>query len=174
MVPVRVKGFTVQKVRFVSVWNNKSANLRLISNAGKVNQRSRRILSKLAGPRKKNARVKLFHPRLIHMLQRVAERYPGRTIELVSGYRPRKKGGPLTRHSVGRAVDFRVQGVDRKELYNFIRELPKVGAGYYPKSVFVHMDVRDETGTWTDYSGIGEDAIYKNPDANVEALADAE
>ncbi len=175
VVPVRVKGFAIQAVQFVSVWNNKQAKLKLLTKSGKINKRSRRLLSRLAGPKKKTKRIRLLHPRLIHMLQRVAERFPGHTIEIVSGYRPRKRGTRVSKHNQGRAVDFRVKGISKTELYDFIKELPKVGAGYYPNSVFVHLDVRDKTTVWTDYSGVGESPQYTAPgaDRNVEAEADA-
>ncbi len=180
-VPVRVKGFRVQPIHFVSVWNNESATLRLFNDNGKINPKSRKILSELSGERKKVKQRKLLHPRLIHMIQRVAERYPGKTIEVVSGYRPNKSGKRDSVHNLGHALDFRVQGVERKELFNFIKELPNVGAGYYPNSVFVHMDVRKESAFWVDFSGIGESPRYgKNgapeidPSAAAEAAADAE
>jgi LysM repeat protein len=181
VVPVRIKGFAVQPVRFVSVWNNKSENLRLLTNSGKLNRKSRKQLSKLAGPKgnQKSKRIKLFVPRLIHMLQRVAERFPGHTIEIISGYRPPKKGHGRSMHNVGRAIDFRVRGIDRKELYDYIKQLPNVGAGYYPNSVFVHMDVRDKKALWTDLSGIGEAPLYekdlfrKSSEINEETAANA-
>ncbi len=186
-VPVRVKGYTVQPIHFVALWNNRAETLKLISNAGKINPRSRKIISEMSGERinagksKKGKPVKLLHPRLIHMLQRVAERYPGKTLELVSGYRPRKEGKRESMHNLGRAIDFRVKGVDRKELFNFIKELPKAGAGYYPNSVFVHMDTRDRSTFWVDFSGIGESPRYAksgapeiDPDARAEAEADQE
>lgn len=179
-VPVRTKGFTIQPIHFVSVWNNESATLRLLSDSGKINQKSRKKISQMAGPKKTTKSVKLFHPRLIHMIQRVAERFPGKTIELVSGYRPKPAGHRESMHNVGRALDFRVQGVDRKELYNFIKELPKAGAGYYPNSVFVHMDARDKSTFWVDFSGIGESPRYGkfgaeiDPAAAAEAAADAQ
>ena len=173
VVPVRMKGFTVQPIHFVSVWNNEQASFKLLNNNGKLIQRSRRMLSKLSGP-KKGGETRLLHPRLIHMLQRVAERFPGKSIELISGYRPRKKGYPVSKHNVGRALDFRVQGVDRVALYEYIKSLPKVGAGYYPNSVFVHMDVRDKSTFWVDYSGVGEPAQYNKAEMDPEAAADAE
>ncbi len=177
VVPVRVKGFVIQPIRFVSVWNNEKARLKLLTKSGKINQRSRRLLSKLSGPKRKTKRrrVKLLHPRLIHMLQRVAERFPGHTIEIVSGYRPHKRGTKISKHSQGRAVDFRVRGISKKELYNYIKELPKAGAGYYPNSVFVHLDVRGKKAHWTDHSGVGESANYRGPGkkADIEAEADA-
>ncbi|MCP4675259.1 MAG: LysM peptidoglycan-binding domain-containing protein [Deltaproteobacteria bacterium] len=174
VVPVRVKGFVIQPIRFVSVWNNEKATLKLLTKSGKINKRSRRILSKLAGPKKKTKRVKLLHPRLIHMLQRVAERFPGHTIEIVSGYRPHKRGTKISKHSQGRAVDFRVKGISKKELYNYIKELPKAGAGYYPNSVFVHLDVRGKKALWTDHSGVGESANYRGPRKKVDVEAEAD
>ncbi|MCP4603855.1 MAG: LysM peptidoglycan-binding domain-containing protein [Proteobacteria bacterium] len=175
VVPVRVKGFVIQRVRFVSVWNNETAMLRLLTKSGKINNRSRRILSRLAkSKRKAKRRVKLLHPRLIHMLQRVSERFPGNTIEIVSGYRPYRRGTKISKHNQGRAVDFRIKGISNRDLYNYVKELPKVGAGYYPKSVFVHLDVRSKKTLWTDYSGVGEASRYTEPgeERNVEAESD--
>ncbi len=174
-VPVRIKGFSIQSIRFVSVWNNKSATVRLLSKSGTINQRSRRILSDLAGPKRKSKRrTRLFHPRLIHMLQRVAERFPGHSIEIVSGYRPRKKGEKISKHNQGRAVDFRVRTISNRELYNFIKEMPKIGAGYYPHSVFVHMDVRTKKTLWTDLSAPGERARYAGKGGKIDAEAEAD
>jgi uncharacterized protein YcbK (DUF882 family) len=185
VVPVRSIGFAFQKVHFVSVWNNERASLRLLTRSGQVNPQSRRILSKLAGSKRRTKRTVLLHPRLIHMLERVAERYPGQTIEIISGYRPRQKGRAVSKHNQGRAIDFRVSGVSNKELYEFIKELPRTGAGYYPNSLFVHMDVRDRNTTWIDLSapgqrpqyvkpGVGEPKpdIEPSPEAQTEAEAD--
>jgi hypothetical protein len=41
-----------------------------------------------------------------------------------------------------------------------LRTFDKVGVGYYPNSVFVHMDTREESGYWIDYSRQGEKPIY--------------
>ena len=158
VVPVRVKGFTIQPVRFVRVWNNETITVRLMTRSGKINKNSRRRLSKLSGPRR-SRRNKLLHPRIIHMIQRVAERWPGKTIEIVSGYRPGQKGTE-SQHSAARAVDFRVLGITNKELYDFCTGLPKSGCGYYPNSVFIHMDARKKSATWTDLSSPGEPAKY--------------
>ncbi len=173
VVPMRIKGFNIQTTHFVAIKTNKSANLRLIAKNGRVNQRSRKILSRLAAP-KKTKRVKNFHPRLLNMLQRVAERFPGHTIEIVSGYRPRKKGGKKSKHNEGRAIDFRVRGIPRAELYEFIKAMPKVGAGYYPNSTFVHLDVRDRKTLWTDVSGPGEPAQMVDPNNPKDAEAEAD
>jgi hypothetical protein len=41
-----------------------------------------------------------------------------------------------------------------------VRTFENVGAGYYPNSVFIHMDTRETSGYWIDYSGPGEKPIY--------------
>lgn len=175
VVPVKAKGAVIQPIHFVSVWDDQSETLKLFTPSGKINEQSRRKLSELAGPKGKTSSVRLFHPRLIHMIQKVAGEFPGRTIEIISGYRPRQPGESLSKHHVGRAIDFRVRGVPKKKLYDFIRSLPKCGAGLYPNSVFVHLDVRSQSTRWTDYSGIREEPrkTKAKRKRHVEAEADA-
>lgn len=104
--------------------------------------------------------VRALHPRLLQFLQSVSERYPGRAVEIISGYRPTDG---TSRHAHARALDLRVHGVPNEELRDFARTLPDAGVGYYPNSVFVHLDVRDTRegrAQWTDYSGPGETPRY--------------
>lgn len=104
--------------------------------------------------------VRALHPRLLQLLQTIAERYPGRAVEIISGYRP---NDGTSRHAHARALDLRVHGVPNEELRDFTRTLPNAGVGYYPNSVFVHVDVRDADegrAQWTDYSGPGETPRY--------------
>ena len=85
---------------------------------------------------------------------------------LVSGYRPRSAG---SFHSVGRALDFRIDGVTNEALVAFCKTLPDTGCGYYPNSGFVHIDVRDPgTGhvAWTDVSRPGEPPHYVKGDSD--------
>jgi uncharacterized protein YcbK (DUF882 family) len=85
---------------------------------------------------------------------------------LVSGYRPRSAG---SYHSTGRALDLRIDGVENDALDAFCKTLPDTGCGYYPNSVFVHIDVRDpHTGhvAWTDVSRPGEPPRYVTQDAS--------
>jgi hypothetical protein len=95
-------------------------------------------------------------PRLVERLQRVVDHFakPGapERLVVVSGFRPRGSG---SYHSTGRALDFRIEGVDNDALDAFCRTLPDTGCGFYPHDVFVHMDVRDAgTGhvAWIDTS----------------------
>jgi len=104
--------------------------------------------------------ARVLHPRLLQLLQAVVDHFPGHPIEIISGFRPGEGG---SRHAHARALDFRLRGVPYEELRDFARTLPHAGVGYYPNSVFVHMDVREpeEGGAfWTDYSGPGETPRY--------------
>ncbi|MFT3927979.1 MAG: DUF882 domain-containing protein [Myxococcales bacterium] len=102
--------------------------------------------------------VMRLHPGLISRLQRVASRFPGKAIEIISGHRPDARD--TSRHHHGRALDMRVGGVSREVLRDFLRTFPETGVGYYPNSFFVHMDVRDDKGYWVDRSGPGEAPDY--------------
>jgi LysM repeat protein len=183
-VPVRVKGYSAQPIHFVRVWNNAGVTTRLLNKAGNVLPDARRKVSAIAGPRHvkgRRARVHLLNPRLLQMVQRVAERWPDQTIEIVSGYRPSQHGHE-SRHSMAKALDFRVKGVSHRELYDFCKELPNSGCGYYPNSVFVHMDSREKSAIWVDTSAPGERPRYARAkdlkaaeeNQNAEAEADFE
>jgi uncharacterized protein YcbK (DUF882 family) len=110
----------------------------------------------------------LAHPidaRLIGLLGVVSNHFGGRTIEVVSGFRPytTTQYNPHSNHNHGRAVDFRVPGVPNEVVRDFCRTLSNVGCGYYPNSIFVHMDVRDQSTFWIDYSRPGEPPRYNAP-----------
>lgn len=112
--------------------------------------------------------VRKLDPRLLTRLQALATRWPGKRIEVVSGYRPNAKG--TSRHHHGRALDLRVVGVDKEEVVAFAKTIPGTGVGYYPNSVFTHIDVREEATTWIDHSAPGERARYGKFPENFEAL----
>ncbi|NOU34985.1 MAG: DUF882 domain-containing protein [Polyangiaceae bacterium] len=107
---------------------------------------------------------KTLDPRLVSRLQTIAEHFraekKGLKIELVSGYRPASKG---SYHAVARAMDIRIEGVSNEELVSYCKTLIDTGCGYYPNSLFVHVDARDPgTGhvSWIDASGPGETPHY--------------
>ena len=102
-------------------------------------------------------------PRLMKLLFQTGHHWPGRRLEVVSGYRhPDVAKNPHSPHMKGLACDFRVEGVKTAELRDYLRHsFDKVGVGYYPNSSFVHLDVRkDRSAFWIDYSGPGERAVY--------------
>ena len=100
--------------------------------------------------------IRRLHPGLLPLLARLAERFPGRAIEIVSGYRPGAREG--SRHRFGRALDLRVAGTSVDEVAAFLEPEPDTGVGLYPTSGFVHLDVRTERVRWVDDSGPGQAA----------------
>src|SRR5580692_11668945 len=110
-------------------------------------------------------------PRLMKLLYTTGHHWPGRRLEVVSGYRhPDVAKNPHSPHMKGLACDFRVEGVKTAELRDYLRRtFDKVGVGYYPNSTFVHLDVRkDRSAFWIDYSGPGERAVYSaTPDQDL-------
>lgn len=101
-------------------------------------------------------------PRLLRTLALVSDHFGGREVEVISGFRPFRRGQwtPHSNHNSGRAVDFRVAGVPRRTLVDYCRTLPNVGCGFYPRSVFIHMDVRSDNAYWVDWSRPGERPRY--------------
>jgi uncharacterized protein YcbK (DUF882 family) len=112
-------------------------------------------------------------PRLMRLIYQTGRHYPGRRIEVVSGYRhPTVAKNPHSPHSKGLACDFRVEGVKTADLRDYLRRTyEKVGVGYYPNSTFVHLDVRkDRSAFWIDYSGPGDRAMYSpTPDQDLRS-----
>ena len=102
--------------------------------------------------------------RLMRVLAYLAEHFNGRTITVVSAYRPAGEGtSSNSRHASGEAIDIRIDGIANEALRDFTLTLSKVGVGYYPRSSFVHVDVRSSSAYWVDWSRPGEPALYLPP-----------
>jgi len=108
--------------------------------------------------------VRRIDPRLVERLEQAVDHFrkPGQPakVSIVSGYRPRSAG---SFHQSGRALDLRIEGVTNEALVAFCKTLPDTGCGYYPNSLFVHMDVRDAGAghvSWIDISRPGEAPKY--------------
>lgn len=101
-------------------------------------------------------------PRLLRQLAVVSDHFGGRTLRVISGFRPVRRGQYTahSNHNVGHAIDFRVDGVPNRVLRDFCRTLPNTGCGFYPRSVFVHMDTRSESAYWVDWSRPGQRPMY--------------
>jgi uncharacterized protein YcbK (DUF882 family) len=121
--------------------------------------------------RSNNGNTRAIHPELLRKLARVSDHFGGRRIHVISGYRPFRRGQwtAHSNHNVGRAMDFRVEGVPNRLLRDFCRTIPMTGCGYYPRSVFVHMDVRSESAYWVDWSRPGQRPIYGREDRPPES-----
>ena len=101
------------------------------------------------------------HPRLAMLLARISEHFDGRELQLFSGFR--KQGGntsATSRHVVGRAADILVTGVSKRAVWEFCRSLDHTGCGFYPRSLFVHVDARSGAAQWVDWSRPGQRARY--------------
>jgi uncharacterized protein YcbK (DUF882 family) len=100
-------------------------------------------------------------PGVLAMLADVAKHWPGRTIEIISGYRAAPFGAPHSKHFRGHAIDLRVHGVRTAALRDYVwRGHHEVGVGHYPETNFVHMDWRpgepDMAWTGADEEGTPE------------------
>ncbi|MEM9068773.1 MAG: LysM peptidoglycan-binding domain-containing protein [Myxococcota bacterium] len=147
-------------VTFFRVAMRERLRVRLINSSGAVRRGPRRRLAHLMRHRRTN-RQSLPNRRLVRVLTQISDHFGGRTLNILSGYRP--AGGQTnegSRHVSGEAVDLRVQGVSNRILRDYARTLDRVGVGYYPNSTFVHVDVRDRKAYWVDRSGRGESADY--------------
>lgn len=115
----------------------------------------------------------LTHPidaRLVSLLGVVSNHFGSRAIEIISGFRPYSPAQYTahSNHNVGHAVDFRVVGVPNEVVRDFCRTLRNTGCGYYPNSVFVHMDTRASSAYWVDLSRPGERPRYSTPSADAD------
>jgi uncharacterized protein YcbK (DUF882 family) len=66
-------------------------------------------------------------------------------------------------HASGRAIDFRVDGVEDEEVAAFCKTMKDTGCGFYPNGGFVHVDARDEGAghvAWIDISKRGDAPKY--------------
>ena len=113
--------------------------------------------------------------KLVRLVVKVSDHFGGRTLRIVSGYRPfsPQQYTSHSRHNGGHAVDFSVDGVPNEVLRDYCRKLGKVGVGYYPRSSFVHLDVREAATYWVDYSGPGERPRYATGDGRDPATIPA-
>lgn len=97
---------------------------------------------------------KLFD--LMHTIQKtIGEKIP---FEIISGYRSkefndqlRKKGQGVaknSKHIEGKAVDIRMAGISLTKLRDAAKAQKYGGVGFYPKSNFIHVDIRKDCVYW--------------------------
>jgi uncharacterized protein YcbK (DUF882 family) len=142
-------------------------DLRVTERGGKIATATLKTMEKMM--RSPSGASHPIEARLISLLGVVSNHFGSRKIEVISGFRPYTptQYTPHSNHNHGKAVDFRVVGVPNEAVRDFCRTLRNVGCGYYPNSTFVHMDVREQSAFWIDYSKPGEPPRYNA--ANVAA-----
>jgi uncharacterized protein YcbK (DUF882 family) len=88
-------------------------------------------------------REKMIAKKTLAMLADVSQHYPGKTLEYVSGYRASRNESMTSPHRDGRAIDFRIRGVQLREIRDYLWvTYSDVGVGWYPVEQFIHIDTR--------------------------------
>jgi len=108
-----------------------------------------------------------LNPRLLQLVVKAAHHFHSRTVIVVSGYR-QKRGGKSDHHTAGEAIDFKLPGVDYRQLAAHLDSYPLAGVGIYTnsKTHYVHLDVRDRSYHWFDASPPGvtwREALLPDP-----------
>jgi len=107
---------------------------------------------------------KPMDPQLLTMLSHVYDHFGSKPLQIVSGFRNQRKES--SNHFKGRASDIRIAGVSPKKIQAFAQTLDRggMGIGIYPRSQFVHIDVRSPPSyRWIDYSPPNSNAAEKRP-----------
>lgn len=94
---------------------------------------------------------RMMEPALFDALHAINTRLEtNRPFQIISGYRSPKTNAMLhakskgvasqSQHTLGKAVDVRIEGVQLAHLHKAALDVSAGGVGYYPKSNFVHVD----------------------------------
>lgn len=100
-----------------------------------------------------------INPQLLDVLHRLQSTLGIKDpYHIICGFRSKETNAKLHRtnkgvaknslHVKGKAVDLRLETTPLKELRNAARSLKAGGVGYYPKSNFVHVDIRSKPVCW--------------------------
>ncbi len=148
--------------------SKESLRIRLFDKNGRTDPKARARLARFLRDREKDE-TRRPSVRLMRVLADLADHFNGRTIIVVSAYRALPENGTQSsRHSTGEAVDVRVEGVPNEVLRDYCLTLSRVGVGYYPRSSFIHLDVRPQATYWVDWSRPGEGPLYLPPGESPE------
>ena len=121
--------------------------------SGDVDEATYRAVRHLMRCRRTGAEAPI-DPRLLELLYQLSQR-TGEKIVLISGFRTPAFAAPASYHVRGMAADIRIPGLTALMVRDLARAIGVRGIGYYPRSQFVHVDLRDEPFFWTDL-GAGE------------------
>ena len=137
------------KIHIQNVQTNKEAKVNMLLTDGSLNESALEQIDAVFGY-KSRSKGDHISPRMLFMLNYFSNLVaPGRTIFLTSGYRSpeyndglRKAGKIAAKTSVhmdGLALDFYIEGVNGKELWEIIREKNCCGVGHYGGRE-IHLD----------------------------------
>src|SRR5882757_3271952 len=82
-----------------------------------------------------------MNPRLVRLLFEAGPHWPGRRVEVVSGFcHPSVAKNPHSPHMKGLACDFRVAGVKNVDLRDYLRRcFPRIAVGYISTPSLQHV-----------------------------------
>lgn len=148
---------------FYRVSTRVTSRVRLVDRTGHPTKRTIRRFVEVLRPAGMRSGRSIPNPpaRFVELVAQISNHFGGRRITVVSGYRT--AGGDTlesSRHTKSSAIDIRISGVPNTALRDYARTLPRVGVGFYPRSHFVHVDVRDRRAYWVDWSRPGESPHY--------------
>jgi uncharacterized protein YcbK (DUF882 family) len=152
------------KLHVVSANNVKDeAEVQIYNEDGSYNLDALEQLAHVLRCRRTDAE-KPIDPQLLMLLSHVYDHFGGKPLEIVSGFRNQRK--QTSNHFKGTASDIRIAGVSPKKIRAFAETLDGggMGIGLYPRSGFVHLDVRPPPSyRWIDFSPPNPDAPEKRP-----------
>lgn len=122
----------------------KEAEVELFDEEGELDDEALAELDEVFQCRRSGEK-RAVRPELLVLLSHIYDRFDGEKVELVSGFREQQNEG--SRHYHASAMDLRVDDVSVRELAEFAETLdteegPNLGIGRYPRSGFVHVDIR--------------------------------
>jgi uncharacterized protein YcbK (DUF882 family) len=151
------------KLKLVSVNNpNETADVNIYNPDGSYNLDALAEVNFVLRCRRTDVE-KDIDPQLVTLLSHVYDHF-GKPLEIVSAYRNQRKLS--SNHTKGTASDIRIEGVSSKVVRAFAETLDRggMGIGIYPRSQFVHIDVRPPPSyRWVDYSPPNSNAAEKRP-----------
>jgi hypothetical protein len=109
---------------------------------------------------------------LLDLVYRVAVHFSAPEVRVISGYRT-PRATSHSNHGRGRAMDLVIPGTSDEEVARYAREQGFVGVGVYPVSGFLHLDIRERSYFWVDYSGPGRRNRTRGILADLAAKSDA-
>ena len=109
---------------------------------------------------RRNNLERLMDPKLFDLMHKLQSTLESKDpYHVICGYRSKETNAALHKkskgvaknslHMQGKAIDIRLEHTSLKELCNVARSLKAGGVGYYPKSNFVHLDIRPKPTFWS-------------------------
>jgi uncharacterized protein YcbK (DUF882 family) len=150
-------------VHLYSLASHESLKVNIYNADGSYNVQALKEVSHMLRCKRTDAE-KDIEPRLVAILSHVYDHFDGKRIEVVSGFRNQRRQSSY--HYQGSASDIRIPGVKYTKVRAFVESLDAggLGIGQYPRSGFVHVDVRPPPSyRWTDWSRSEPNAPDKRP-----------